>query len=70
MIPISDTIARRNPPIATWLPILASGLVFLFDLVLRLPVGQCIALDRAAPADHGSPARQTAAPVILLDASN
>jgi membrane associated rhomboid family serine protease len=32
MIPIRDTIPTRNPPIATWLIILASCLVFLFEL--------------------------------------
>ena len=32
MIPIRDTIPRKNPPIATWLIILANSLVFLFEL--------------------------------------
>jgi membrane associated rhomboid family serine protease len=35
MIPIRDTIPGRNPPVATWLLILANALVFLFEL--RLP---------------------------------
>jgi hypothetical protein len=34
MIPIRDTIPRRNPPIATWLIILANSFVFLFELAL------------------------------------
>jgi len=38
MIPISDTVPRRNPPIATWMLILANGLVFLFELMLPQPV--------------------------------
>src|ERR1700720_1133912 len=32
MIPIRDTIPTRNPPIATWLIILANCLVFLLEL--------------------------------------
>ena len=32
MIPIQDTIPRRNPPIVTWLIILANCLVFLVEL--------------------------------------
>ena len=32
MIPIRDTIPRKNPPIATWFIILANSLVFLFEL--------------------------------------
>jgi membrane associated rhomboid family serine protease len=31
MLPIKDTIPRRNPPITTWLLILANSLVFLFE---------------------------------------
>ncbi|HXN52821.1 MAG TPA: rhomboid family intramembrane serine protease [Candidatus Acidoferrum sp.] len=34
MIPIRDTIPTRNPPIATWLVILANCLVFLLELSL------------------------------------
>src|ERR1700730_3369259 len=34
MIPIRDTIPRRNLPIATWLIILANCLVFLSELAL------------------------------------
>jgi len=40
MIPISDTIPRRNPPIATWLLMIANGLVFLFELTLPQPALQ------------------------------
>jgi hypothetical protein len=32
VFPIGDTIPRRNPPIASWLVILANGLVFLCEL--------------------------------------
>ena len=34
MFPVRDTIPARNPPIATWLIILANGLVFLFELAM------------------------------------
>src|SRR5882762_1721064 len=34
MIPIRDTIPRKNPPIMTWLIILANCLVFLFELAM------------------------------------
>jgi len=34
MIPIRDTIPRKNPPIMTWLIILAKCLVFLFELAM------------------------------------
>src|SRR5437773_575379 len=40
MIPISDTVPRRNPPIATWLLMIANGLVFLFELTLPPPALQ------------------------------
>ena len=32
MLPIQDTIPGKNPPIATWLLILANSVVFLFEL--------------------------------------
>jgi membrane associated rhomboid family serine protease len=38
MIPIRDTVPRTNPPIATWLIILANCLVFLFELTMPEPV--------------------------------
>jgi membrane associated rhomboid family serine protease len=34
MIPIRDTIPRRNPPIVTWLLILVNGVVFFFELTM------------------------------------
>jgi membrane associated rhomboid family serine protease len=34
MFPVSDTVPRRNPPIATWLIILANALVFLIELTM------------------------------------
>src|SRR5256885_4760970 len=40
MIPISDTIPRRNPPVAIWILIIANGLVFLFELTLPQQVLQ------------------------------
>ena len=38
MIPIQDTIPRRNPPVATYLLILMNILVFMFELTLPPPV--------------------------------
>jgi membrane associated rhomboid family serine protease len=38
MLPIRDTIPGRNPPIATWLLILANSVVFLFELTMPQPV--------------------------------
>ncbi len=40
MLPIRDTIPRQNPPIATWLLILANSVVFLFELMMPQPVLQ------------------------------
>src|SRR5436853_7247094 len=37
MLPIRDTIPRRNPPIATWLLILTNSVVFLFELMMPQP---------------------------------
>ena len=34
MLPVRDNIPSRNPPIATWLLILANGVVFLFELTM------------------------------------
>lgn len=34
MIPIQDTVPRRNPPLAVWILILANCLVFLFELAM------------------------------------
>jgi membrane associated rhomboid family serine protease len=34
MIPIRDTLPRRNTPIATWLLILVNAVVFLFELTM------------------------------------
>ena len=34
MLPISSTVPRRNPPIVTWLLIIANGLIFLFELMM------------------------------------
>jgi membrane associated rhomboid family serine protease len=38
MFPIHDTVPRRNPPIATWLLILATSVIFLFELMMPPPV--------------------------------
>ncbi|TMA44273.1 MAG: hypothetical protein E6J83_09120 [Deltaproteobacteria bacterium] len=38
MLPIRDTIPGRNPPIGTWLVILANSVVFLFELMMPQPV--------------------------------
>src|SRR2546422_11773085 len=37
MFPIRDTIPSRNPPIATWLLILANSVIFLFELTMPQP---------------------------------
>ena len=37
MFPIGDTIPSRNPPITTWLLILANCTVFLFELMMSEP---------------------------------
>ena len=34
MLPIGDTVPRRNPPIATWLLILTNSVIFLFELTM------------------------------------
>jgi membrane associated rhomboid family serine protease len=34
MFPVGDTIPRRNPPIMTWLLILANVMVFLFEIAM------------------------------------
>ena len=34
MLPISDTVPRRNPPVMTWILILANVIVFLFELMM------------------------------------
>ena len=38
MFPIRDTIPRQNTPIATWLLILINGVIFLFELMMPMPV--------------------------------
>ena len=38
MLPIRDTIPGRNPPLGTWLVILANSVVFLFELMMPQPV--------------------------------
>ncbi|MCS6952740.1 MAG: rhomboid family intramembrane serine protease [Bryobacterales bacterium] len=40
MLPIRDTIPSRNPPVTTWLLILANSIVFLFELMMPEPVLQ------------------------------
>lgn len=40
MLPIRDTVPRRNPPIATWLLILTNSIVFLFELMMPEPALQ------------------------------
>src|SRR5260370_28436681 len=56
MLPIGDTIPRRNPPIAVWLLILANGLVFLIELTLPPPVlEQFFYLFGVVPARLASP---------------
>ena len=37
MLPIRDTIPGRNPPIGTWLVILANSVGFLFELMMPRP---------------------------------
>jgi membrane associated rhomboid family serine protease len=37
MLPISDTIPRRSPPLAVWLLILTNSLIFLFELMMPEP---------------------------------
>lgn len=37
MLPISDDVPGRNPPVVTWLLILANGVVFLFELGMPQP---------------------------------
>src|SRR5713101_1394747 len=37
MFPIRDTIPSRNPPIATWLLILANSVIFLLELTMTQP---------------------------------
>jgi len=37
MIPIRDTLPRRNKPIATYLLILINAIVFLFELTMPPP---------------------------------
>ncbi len=37
MLPIGDNIPARNPPIATWVLILANSFVFLFEVMLPPP---------------------------------
>ena len=38
MIPIQDTIPRRNPPVATYILILINSLVFMFEVTLPPPM--------------------------------
>ncbi len=57
MIPVRDTIRARNPPIATWLLILANGVIFLFELMLPPPaLEQFFHLFGIVPARFAHPA--------------
>jgi len=38
MFPIRDTIPRQNTPIATWLLIFVNGIIFLFELMMPMPM--------------------------------
>ncbi len=40
MLPVRDTIPSRNPPIVTWVLIVANAVVFLFELMMPEPVLQ------------------------------
>jgi membrane associated rhomboid family serine protease len=57
MFPIRDTIPARNPPIVTWLLILANGFVFLLELMMPPPVReQFFYLFGVVPARYTHPA--------------
>src|SRR4030095_10018230 len=56
MFPIQDTVPRRNPPIATWLLILANTVIFLFEAMMPQPVlEQFIQLFGIVPARYTHP---------------
>ena len=56
MLPIRDTIPSRHPPIATWVLILANGMVFLFELTMTEPVlERCFYMFGLVPARYTHP---------------
>ena len=56
MIPIQDTIPRRNPPVATYILILINSLVFMFEVTLPPPMReQLFYLFGVVPARYTHP---------------
>ena len=56
MLPIGDTIPARNPPVGTWLLILANSVVFLFELMMPQPsLEQLFHLFGIVPARYTHP---------------
>jgi membrane associated rhomboid family serine protease len=56
MLPISDTIPRRHPPVATWMLIFANCLIFLFELSMPQPaLEQVFRLFGIVPARYTHP---------------
>ena len=56
MIPIQDTIPRRNPPVATYILILINSLVFMFEVTLPPPMReQLFHLLGVVPARYTHP---------------
>jgi membrane associated rhomboid family serine protease len=56
VIPIRDTVPRRNPPIAVWILILTNGVVFLFELTMpRGVLEQFFYLFGIVPARYSHP---------------
>jgi len=56
MLPIGDTVPRRNPPIATWLLILTNSVIFLFELTMPQPgLERFIHLFGIVPARYTHP---------------
>jgi membrane associated rhomboid family serine protease len=57
MFPVRDTVPVRHPPIATWLLIIANGVVFFFELTLEPDALQdLIRLFGIVPARYTHPA--------------
>jgi membrane associated rhomboid family serine protease len=56
LIPIQDTIPRRNPPVATYLLILINSLAFMFEVMLPPPMReQLFYLFGVVPARYTHP---------------
>jgi membrane associated rhomboid family serine protease len=57
MFPVGDTVPRRNPPVATWLVILANSLVFILQLGLsEYELERLFYLFGVVPARYTDPA--------------